>query len=684
MESGPTAENALAPPPGGTFRRMLPAVLAIMLLAAGLRAWRLNEQSVWHDEYYSAVHVEAPDLATYMTLVRLYNPEHVPLYYLAEYGWARAVGTDPERLRWLSILFGALTVPLLCALGRRLFSPAAGLWAGLLFALSPAQLWHGQSLRPYALLVLAAAASMHTLVWAVQEGGVLRWLAHGAANILLMWTHPFGVLLLGGMAPAFLFMKPRRWRPFLLWAGFNAAVLFSVWVYFRTMPYVGEAAYAWFQMPDPARLLFDFAGDDALLRLDVRSDGATWPWVPAALAAVLQQARAASDWIIVAAGLAAMLWLGAGVRRKQPARHRMRAAFLLGILTIPMLVLLVLSVTVRPAVVPRYTVYSGLALYLALGGAAAGISAAGLRAAVLACGACVCALQLAFVLPAPTRTDWHGMFRYLSEQCGPRDLIATVGPLSTPELLYTYRARQSGFARPAETFPTLPVLCEKTRDFFAEAANADASVWVFYDQAYRQGPDARVVDCFSRQGYDVSSKEFVVQENLIVYRVRRGGVSAPQAADCRACALDDRVYEKLLAAAGVDRSDAAAWARATASLANTVDMELPPDKEMLAMVSVLLSDGGDADLGRRFAEASLRLAPEYGTGSLALGYALWRLGDAAGARTAFDRAFEQDPLMALYRPLMQALCESGLSERTRAEAKKLHKMGVDTPRFVLQ
>ena len=209
-------------------------------------------------------------------------------------------------------------------------------------------------------------------------------------------------------------------------------------------------------------------------------------------------------------------------------------------------------------------------------------------------------------------------------------------------------------------------------------------MWVFYDQAYRQGPDARVVDCFSRNGRDVSFKEFPVQENLMMYRVRRGNDAAPQPADCRSCALNDRVYEKLLAAAGVDRSDAAAWARATASLGNTVDMELPPDKEMLAMVSVCLSDGGDADLGRRFAEASLRLAPEYGTGNLSLGIALWRLGDAAGARTAFDRAFERDPRMALYRPLMHALCESGLSERTRAEARKLHKMGVDTPRFVLQ
>jgi 4-amino-4-deoxy-L-arabinose transferase-like glycosyltransferase len=662
--------------------RILAAVGALMLLTAALRAYRLDEQSVWYDEYHSAVHVEAPDLMTYMTVTRQFNQEHVPLYYVAEYFWAQIFGTAPTNLRWLSILFNVLTVPLLCGLGRRLFNPRAGLMAGLFFALSPMQIWHGQSLRPYAMVVLMAAVSMHTLVWAVQEGKAWCWLAHGVSNALLMWTHPFGVLALAGMAPAFLFMERKRCGSFLLWGAGNAAALFSVWLYFRSMPYLGEDAYVWFQPPDLKLLLFNLAGNDALMRLELYTNGATWPWVPSALAAALMRARAVSDWVLLAAGLLMIVWLALGLRGKNSPKRRVGMVFVLGVLVVPGLALLVLTYVWRPCFMPRYTLYSALPLHLALGGAISGISVSALRRTALVGLAGVYMLQLAFVLPAATRTDWHGMFRYLSAQAKQGDMVANVGGMPPSTLLFTYRARQSGYARLPEPVYNLYDLCEKTERFFADEKNADASVWAVYDQAYQWGPNRQYLDCFGRRGYALSFQEFIVQENIIVYRIRRGVTGGPPIGDCRDCAPDDSIYEKILATAGIFRSDPAAWEPAVASLRGLIDTEIPPDKQWLAMVGICLVDAGRPELGKRFAEASIKLAPEFGLGEMALGFALQRLGDTGGAEAAFERGFAWDAFFSLYRPLVKSLCETGASERTRAEAARLNRMGVETPMFL--
>ncbi len=65
--------------------------------------------------------------------------------------------------RGLSVLCSALTIWLMMRLGRRWFTPEAGWWAGLAFAIAPLGVYFGRAFQAEALLLLCAAGALESL-----------------------------------------------------------------------------------------------------------------------------------------------------------------------------------------------------------------------------------------------------------------------------------------------------------------------------------------------------------------------------------------------------------------------------------------------------------------------------------------------------------------------------------------
>ncbi len=127
------------------------AILTLILLAFALRAHNLDAQSLWYDEGVTA-HVAQFGVAD---LVRWTADDiQPPLYYLVVAGWGRLAGWSEWSLRFVSVFFGTLTIPLLAVLARRLTrSRTAAVLAALFAALHPALLYYSQEARMYAMLV---------------------------------------------------------------------------------------------------------------------------------------------------------------------------------------------------------------------------------------------------------------------------------------------------------------------------------------------------------------------------------------------------------------------------------------------------------------------------------------------------------------------------------------------------
>ena len=91
----------------GSARSFLIPLSSFLLLAALLRLYRLDGQSLWYDEGVSAfMTTRGP-----MEIARAAAADiHPPLYYWLLSAWAAPFGNGESSLRGLSVLFGTTTV----------------------------------------------------------------------------------------------------------------------------------------------------------------------------------------------------------------------------------------------------------------------------------------------------------------------------------------------------------------------------------------------------------------------------------------------------------------------------------------------------------------------------------------------------------------------------------------------
>ncbi len=182
--------------------RRLFVVLILVLLAAALRLFQLESQSIWFDEGWSAYAAEQPTLYA-ASQADLTNP---PLYYVLLNAAARWFGTSEFALRVVSLLIGLLTIPLIYRLARTTAGERAGRYAALLAAISAPLWWASQEARMYtllALLVLICALAWQRLVakpsraaWIALWAGELALLyAHNTGPVIVIWLNAVTLLL---------------------------------------------------------------------------------------------------------------------------------------------------------------------------------------------------------------------------------------------------------------------------------------------------------------------------------------------------------------------------------------------------------------------------------------------------------------------------------------------------------
>ena len=206
-------------------RAHVAALVFLMLAGVGLRAHRLSDESVWYDEYSGIARISEPTLAAYLRIQNVENTFMAPFYFVLQYYWAQFTGGSALAARWLSILFGILTIPVLYHLGRELYGRREGLLAALFLTLSPFHIFHSQGLRPYALMTLLALISVYA--FAKMLAGEKRgwWGLNLAANGLLMWTHVLAVWLLVTEGLFLLLFRWRHLRKTVVWAALHAVFL---------------------------------------------------------------------------------------------------------------------------------------------------------------------------------------------------------------------------------------------------------------------------------------------------------------------------------------------------------------------------------------------------------------------------------------------------------------------------
>jgi len=187
------------------------AVMVLVgLIVAGL-AFRLAvPRGIWLDE---AISIHQANLSLHELFRNLYyGDRQPPLYHLTLWLTIRVFGDGELAVRLPSLLAGTLVIPVLYELGRELYDRRTGLIAAAFAAVSPLLVWYSQEVRMYEFATLFGLLALLTQLRVIRHGTMLNWAAYILATAALLWSHYFGLLLIGVQQLAFVGVIVHRKR----------------------------------------------------------------------------------------------------------------------------------------------------------------------------------------------------------------------------------------------------------------------------------------------------------------------------------------------------------------------------------------------------------------------------------------------------------------------------------------
>jgi mannosyltransferase len=215
-------------------------LLVIILIALALRLALLGEQSLWYDEGVTWLLSQKSPADLIRWTAADIQP---PLYYLLIWETDALFGPGEWALRFPSVIFGVLTVPLIYVLARYLFlaspenlrasSPrrlaSAPHLAAALLAISPVMVYYAQEARMYTLLVFEATLASYLLLKILYPTPLVHTDSPSSFSLhptvflyaltaaAALYTHYFAAFLLIAHGLYSLFSLWRRGFPKVLW-----------------------------------------------------------------------------------------------------------------------------------------------------------------------------------------------------------------------------------------------------------------------------------------------------------------------------------------------------------------------------------------------------------------------------------------------------------------------------------
>mgnify|MGYP000899777909 CR=1 FL=1 len=248
------------------YRR--PLLLGLVLAAFALRVFGLDRQSLWRDEV-DAIYFAVRSLDETLRMF-VQAAQNGPLYFLALRPWFALMGTWEFVLRFPSAVAGALSIPLLWQVGRRLLpdcvdiattggdavgeeiaSSRAGAGAfvatvaAVLMTFNPYQVWYGQEGKMYATITCLMLLATYFWLQGITRGGAWPWVGYWLAVTIAMYTHLLMVLVIPVHLVWFLVAWPASKQQ---WRGYGAALAALI------LPYLPMVWWHWWLLTSPEKL----------------------------------------------------------------------------------------------------------------------------------------------------------------------------------------------------------------------------------------------------------------------------------------------------------------------------------------------------------------------------------------------------------------------------------------------
>ncbi len=162
--------------PGGLFT-----------LAFLIRFWHIDSNQIAIDEPFTIFHAQQ----SFGELMQLFTQENnPPLHFILLHFWIKLFGTSVMSVRFISVLFGALTIIPLYKTGKEFFNEKVGIITSLLFCFSNINIFEAHDTRVYTILLFLTTWSFYFLLklhYTPGKKSNVIWLT--VINILMLYAH---------------------------------------------------------------------------------------------------------------------------------------------------------------------------------------------------------------------------------------------------------------------------------------------------------------------------------------------------------------------------------------------------------------------------------------------------------------------------------------------------------------
>ena len=174
-------------------KQVLLLLLIIIIIGILLRFYDIGAESIWLDE---AASIDLSSQSISSIIGESPDHNHPPLYFIILHFWMNLFGDSEVATRSLSALFGIASIILIYYVGSILFNRRVGLIAAFLSAISHYHIYYSQEVRTYSLLLLCSLLSYLFFVKILKEGKKWHYPCYFLSNLLLGYTHMFGLLII--------------------------------------------------------------------------------------------------------------------------------------------------------------------------------------------------------------------------------------------------------------------------------------------------------------------------------------------------------------------------------------------------------------------------------------------------------------------------------------------------------
>jgi len=166
----------------------------ILILGIYLRIIGLNKPSgLWYDEawsYYTAK--QAFPLGIFETLFT--KDRHVPLYFTILHFWMNMFGVHDISLRFLSVIFGVLTIPVTYLAAKELSCKKVGFTAAMFVSVNSLLIYYSQEVRFYSFLALLSSLSILFLARIRNNPSKFNYTGLIISNLAIIYTFTIGFI----------------------------------------------------------------------------------------------------------------------------------------------------------------------------------------------------------------------------------------------------------------------------------------------------------------------------------------------------------------------------------------------------------------------------------------------------------------------------------------------------------